>query len=527
MHPNPFDLVGHQPLYWLRLLGFRYALYWTAVLLTPFLSQGDLVLSNFSSSNPMKVMAIGDSITDDCVYNGAWRQYLQPLLDANGYPFVFVGRQASSPSGGFTKVFHEGYCGAVIAPPGVLTYAVHGYAGPDVYLQKIVADALTNATPDLVLLLIGVNDIGRGRDPMQVATNDMPNLLNLIFSNAPNANVVLAKVTSLVNANLSGLNYAAYATNIYTYNAALQTMVDQRRALGQNVFLADMFSVVDPNTMYNADHVHPNALGLQAMAQEWFTRIQAITVTSNLVVNTLVHGGETWRYSDNGQDLGTNWDQPGYDDIAWSSGPARLGYGGQGVATTVSYGASTTNRNITTYFRHWFSAPDGVQFTNLNFRLLRVDGAVVWLNGKEAFRTNMPNGPIAYTNVALRPLGFDAAYTFYATNIAASNLRRGTNLLAVEVHLLNGLRSMLSLDLELLGTGFYVPPLLSIALSNGTVWLSWPTNNSAGYTLYSSTNLPAPGSWVATSSAVTNGDQLVVTQPLDNTSSKFFRLRKP
>jgi lysophospholipase L1-like esterase len=471
-------------------------------------------------------MAIGDSITDDCVYNGAWRQYLQPLLEAGGCPFTFVGRQSSAPSGNFTKVLHEGYCGAVIAPPGVLTYSVHGYAGPDVYLQKIVADALTNATPDVVLLLIGVNDIGRGRDPMQVATNDMPNLLNLIFSNAPSANIILAKVTSLLNANLSGLNYAAYATNIYTYNAALQTMVNQRRALGQNVFLADMFSVVDPNTMYNPDHVHPNALGLQAVAQEWFTRLQAITVTSNFTVNTLVHGGETWKYSDTGQDFGTNWAQPGYDDTSWSSGPARLGYGGQGVATTVSYGASTTNRNITTYFRHWFSAPDGVQFTNLNFRLLRVDGAVVWLNGQEAFRTNMPSGPIAYTNPAPRPVGFDAAYTFYPTNIVASNLRPGTNLVAVEVHLLNASRVMMGVDLELLGTGFYVPPPLTIALSNGTVSLSWSTNNSAGYNLYSSTNLPDAGSWVTTSGAMTNGNRLVVTQALEP-HPKFFRLRNP
>jgi lysophospholipase L1-like esterase len=499
---------------------------WAFLLVFAVISaRGDLVLSNFSSAHPIKVMAIGDSITDDCVASGAWRQYLQPLLDSTGYPFVFVGRQASMPLGGFTKVLHEGYCGAVIAPPGVLSYSVHGYAGPDVYLQKIVADALTNATPDVVLLLIGVNDIGHGRDPLQVATNDMPNLLDLIFSNAPNANIILAKVTSLLNATLTG--YAAYATNIYTYNAALQTMVNQRRALGQNVFLADMFSVVDPNTMYNSDHVHPNALGLQAMAQEWFTRLQAITATSNLVVSTLVHGGETWKYSDTGQDLGTNWSQPGYDDSAWSSGPARLGYGAQGVVTTVSYGASTTNRNITTYFRHWFRAPDGVQFTNLNFRLSRADGAVIWLNGQEAFRTNMPSGPIAYTNVAQRPVGFDTPYTFYPTNLSASNLRRGTNLLAVEVHLFNASRVMLGMDLELLSAGFYVPPLLTIALSNGTVSLTWPTNNSAGYNLYSSTNLPDASSWSTTSAAVTNGDHLVVTQALDNSSAKFFRLRNP
>jgi len=98
----------------------------------------------------------------------------------------------------------------------------------------------------------------------------------LIFSNAPNANVILAKASSLQNGSAGGLNYGVYATNVPIYNAALQNMINQRRALGQNVFLADMFSAVDYNTMFLSDHVHPNTLGLQAIAREWLTRLQAI-----------------------------------------------------------------------------------------------------------------------------------------------------------------------------------------------------------------------------------------------------------
>ena len=173
-----------------------------------------LVLNNFSAANPIKIMAIGDSITDDCEVNGAWRLYLQPLLETNGYPFTFVGRNQSTPSGSFTKVQHEGYCGAVVAPPGVLTYSVHGYAGPEVYLQTIVPDAFTNGTvPDLVLVFIGVNDIGRGRSPYQVATNDVSILLDQIFSNAPNANIILAKITTL-SLNTTGLDYASNFVNV-------------------------------------------------------------------------------------------------------------------------------------------------------------------------------------------------------------------------------------------------------------------------------------------------------------------------
>ena len=506
------------------------ALAWFCLLLpgTGVSARGELLLANYSAANPIKIMAVGDSITDDCVFNGAWRQYLQPLLETNGYPFTFVGRNQSAPSGSFTQTQHEGYCGAVVAPPGVLTYPVYGYAGTNVYLLKIVADALTNSTPDLVLVLIGVNDIGRGRDPWQVATNDMSNLLDIVFSNAPAANVILAKITSLYH-DVSGLNYKAYYTNVSVYNAALQAVVNQRRALGQNVFLADMFSAVGiSQTMFNSDGLHPNALGLQAIAREWCTRIQAITVGASPVTSTLIHGGAVWKYSDTGQDLGTNWSRPDYDDSGWASGAARLGYGDPAVFTTVSYGMDATNKYVTTYFRGSFVVPGGVAFTNLNFRLARVDGAVVWLNGREAFRTNMPAGPIASTNLASQPtITVDTAYIFYPTNIAVTNLPAGTNLVAAEVHLYRTNRTVLGFDLELIGTGYFSPPALSITCAGTNIFLSWPVAKGTGYSLYSSTDLTVPGSWAPVAAAVqTNGGQWnVALSP--SAAARFFRLQQP
>jgi hypothetical protein len=53
--------------------------------------RGELVLTNYNASAPLKIMAVGDSITDDCSVNGAWRRPLQPLLETNGFPFTFVG----------------------------------------------------------------------------------------------------------------------------------------------------------------------------------------------------------------------------------------------------------------------------------------------------------------------------------------------------------------------------------------------------------------------------------------------------
>src|SRR5690349_2247166 len=136
---------------------------WFGILLLGMLpsARSELILTTYTAAKPIKVMPIGDSITDDCSLNGAWRLYLQPMLETNGFPFTFTGRQISNGQVGFTKTHHEGYCGAVIAPPGV--FAVHGYSTTDAYLLKIVADAMriTNNLPDVVMLLIGANDIGR------------------------------------------------------------------------------------------------------------------------------------------------------------------------------------------------------------------------------------------------------------------------------------------------------------------------------------------------------------------------------
>jgi len=49
----------------------------------------------------------------------------------------------------------------------------------------------------------------------------------------------------------------------------------------------------------------------------------------------------------------------------------------------------------------------------------------------------------------------------------------------------------------------------------------------SGFVLYSTTNLAAPDSWSATTApAQTNGDQIVITQPL-GTNTTFYRLQRP
>jgi hypothetical protein len=380
-----------------------------------------------------------------------------------------------------------------------MTTQVHDYSGPNTYLQLTLMDALTNVIPDLLIVYIGVNDIGRGRDPYHVATNDLPTLLDSIFAKAPAANVMVTRVTTLRTANVGTPLYSNYATNIPIFNTAVQTMVNARRALGQNVFVADMFSAVDPATELLSDHLHPNTLGLNSIAQEFLSRIDALTLRTNRAVTYLIPGCSDWKYSDQGLNLGTNWAQPQYDDSGWTHGLGRLGYGAPGIATTVGYGPTTTNRYITTYFRRSFVAPSAIHYTNLNFRLNRADGAAVWLNGRELYRMNLPaNQPLSYLDRAIAITGPDAIHTYYQTNIAVSFLPPGTNVLAIEIHKVSPPAPSVSFDLELFGMGDYPRPAppLTITQDGTDVRLRWSATNAAGFVLFSGTNLLQTLSWL-------------------------------
>ena len=158
-----------------------------------------------------------------------------------------------------------------------------------------------------------------------------------------------------------------------------------------------------------------------------------------------------------------------------------------------------------------------------------MDGAVVWLNGQEVFRTNIHGGGVVvYGDLALFNVTGDFAYKYFPTNAIVPLLSPGTNLVAVEIHKRSVTNATLGFDLELLGSGARYPkPELSISQSGGNVLVSWPATNTAGYTLYSTTNLDNGGGWSADSAPLeTNAGQIIATVPVE-TNAKFFRLQGP
>jgi hypothetical protein len=183
-----------------------------------------------------------------------------------------------------------------------------------------------------------------------------------------------------------------------------------------------------------------------------------VTVTiqhsASTIATTFVAQGSVWKYLDNGSDQGAAWIARGFNDTAWKSGPAPLGYGdanGQSPATPVSYGPDANNKYITTYFRLGFPVVSPATVTNLVVSVQRDDGVLLYLNGAPIFTNNLPAGPINYLTTAPTAIGGTDETTFYSQPVDPALLVSGTNVLAAEIHQSAGNSSDIIFDLVLAG----------------------------------------------------------------------------
>lgn len=160
--------------------------------------------------------------------------------------------------------------------------------------------------------------------------------------------------------------------------------------------------------------------------------------------------GATWKYLDNGTNQGIAWREAAFNDTAWASGPAELGYGDAPV-TTVSFGPNSADKYETTYFRRSFTVADASIYRAYALNVLRDDGVIVYLNGTEIYRSNMPLGVPTYTTLASAAVDTFQENTYFPSPVLANILVDGTNVLAVEVHQSGVTSSDLSFDLEFVG----------------------------------------------------------------------------
>ena len=194
-----------------------------------------------------------------------------------------------------------------------------------------------------------------------------------------------------------------------------------------------------------------------------------------------------WAYLDDGSDQGSAWRQHGFDDSAWGTGAAQLGFGDGDESTTLQSG------HVTYWLRRDFTIGDASSVTDLSLSLVIDDGAVAYLNGTEVARHNLPAGTIDSSTRASTTVFGPAESNFTNFDVPDGLLVDGTNTLAVEVHQVSPGSSDLSFEGRLTGvvgpsdtTPPSVPPGLAPAAVDPTSFtLAWdPATDDVGVDHY-------------------------------------------
>ena len=232
----------------------------------------------------VRIMPLGDSLTEGgdpaqpTSSPQSYRGYLEARLAAAGYRVDFVGSQRRPAIGG-TDPDHEGHGGFTIGPDSSTLCAGCGPAN----LDAGIATWLRDAQPDVILLLIGVNDLfpgggasGQVRDTEPAAAaGKLRALVRRIRVLAPGATIVVASyppVRFLVEAATVG-TASGGASAFAELNGAAAELAeegDDRIVYAPMAeALAGSWDAVDVLRSVG-DELHPSASGAKRIADVWY-----------------------------------------------------------------------------------------------------------------------------------------------------------------------------------------------------------------------------------------------------------------
>ena len=183
---------------------------------------------------PVSVMPLGDSLTSGYRVPGGYRPLVYDGLVDHGWSIDFVG-SLSGPSD-MIDPDHQGHN----------TYLINE-------LLPVTAEKVPFYDPDIVLLLIGTNDI-----VSQEALDEAPARLGELLELLTDREVLVGTLPPVLN--------APAEANIQAYNASLITEVE---AAGHAV--VDLHAAMTDEMLLDA--IHPNEEGYAAMADAWLAAL--------------------------------------------------------------------------------------------------------------------------------------------------------------------------------------------------------------------------------------------------------------
>jgi lysophospholipase L1-like esterase len=236
-------------------VGMRFRLTFPLLCLLVYSASGvaDGAVPAESTHTSVRIMCVGDSITEGANFFSTYRYPLRDKLRAAGYTVEFVGTRSNETGTG--PLAHEGYGGKNTE-----------------YLAAHVPDHFREHPADIVLLHSGHNHSVEERPvPGIVAATEK--LIAGFRETNPRVTVLLAQVIPA-----GKLPKYSYLPDLNLALAQLAARLDRPE---QRVILVDQATGFDWHTDTVSDHVHPNARGAEKMASTWFSALGKILPSPN------------------------------------------------------------------------------------------------------------------------------------------------------------------------------------------------------------------------------------------------------
>jgi lysophospholipase L1-like esterase len=137
----------------------------------------------------------------------------------------------------------------------------------------MVESSMQKFTPDVVLLQVGTNDILSLYD-LDNAGERLKNLVDKTLDGLPKDGMLYLATIPYMDANDTTYIDPEYFTVEYmdecvdSYNEKVKALVEEEKADGKNIELADVNSVLTKDDLY--DGVHPSKDGYEKLGEFWY-----------------------------------------------------------------------------------------------------------------------------------------------------------------------------------------------------------------------------------------------------------------